>query len=164
MIKISTVKSTIVDAGKRIVKILRLGRSDVQTSNESMPFGVDANPLKGMTAIQVETGVKGKTIVIGYVNTEQLAKVGEIRIFAADSTGVKSFVHCKANGNVHVNGEINTAVAFVPLNAVLQKLSVDINANLTAIAASIATPGLPYAPVPVVIDASPAQVQSVKLP
>jgi len=164
MIKIGQIKSTVIEKGRRIIKILRLGRADVQTSFESMPFGVDASPLKNMTAIQVETATKGKTVVIGYINTEQLAEIGEIRIFAADSTGVKSFVHCKTNGNVNVNGSANSAVAYAALNITLQQLSLDINAELVKIAAGIATGGGTYAPQPITIDASGSEVQTVKLP
>jgi len=64
-----------------------------------MPYGIDSNPIKGMTAIYSTTGITGQEIIIGYVNTNQITKVGETRIFSTDSEGGNSFnIYLADNG------------------------------------------------------------------
>ena len=89
--------STEVDSKlRRLIKFLRLGKSDVQTAYQAGSYGMDSNPIKNMVAIYAETGKIGDTVIIGYINRDQLAEPGEIRIFSTDDDGgLKSYVWCK---------------------------------------------------------------------
>ena len=173
MVKITKIISSAIKNGRRILKILRLGKEDIQTSFESMPYGVDSVPVKDLIAIQMETSEKGKSVVVGYINKNQAASVGEIRIYATDTNGVeKGFVHLKndgvitANGTeIQLNGSTDNVVKFIPLDAGLQSQAGLVNTNLTQIAAILNTllPGS-YVPTPVVVNIAGSKVVTVKVP
>ena len=57
---VKVISSEIDNTKRRIVKFLRYGKSDVQTSFEAMPFGIDSSPTKDMIAIYAPTGENGK--------------------------------------------------------------------------------------------------------
>ena len=89
MINIVTIISTALDSfNRRIPKFLRFGKNDVQTSFESAPFGVDANPIKNTKAVYLNTGEKGKDVIVGYINKNQQANNGELRLYSMDSEAV----------------------------------------------------------------------------
>lgn len=173
MVKIAKIISSTIESGKRILKILRLGKEDIQTSFESMPYGIDSVPVKDLIAIQMQTGERGKTVIVGYINKNQLSDVGELRIYSTDSQGVeKSFVHLKNDGTIkaegstiELNGNIDNAVKFTPLDASLQSQVALINTNFTQIAAVLNTlaPGA-YVPTTVTVNINTSKVETVKLP
>ena len=173
MVKISKILSSSIDKGRRILKILRLGKEDIQTSYEAMPYGIDSVPIKDLIAIQMETAERGKSVIVGYINKNQIADVGELKIFATNSQGVEQgFVHLKndgtitANGTViELNGNIDNVVKFIPLDAGLQAQAVLVNSNFAAIAIVLNTllPGS-YTPIPVVVIVVASKVASVKVP
>lgn len=153
--------STITDAGKRILKFLQFGP---KSGNESMPFGVDSNPTKGMTAIFAETSNSGENVIIGYINKNQLAEVGEVRIFSTDANGsLKGFVWCKNDGKVQLNGNDYSSVRFEPLNTALTNQDNLINTELQKIALAITTLGGSYTPATVTTDISNSKSEDVKL-
>lgn len=173
MIKIVKIISSTIDAGRRIIKMLRLGKDDIQTSYEAMPFGVDSVPIKDLIALQMETGEKGKTVIVGYINKKQIADVGELRIYATNSAGVeqgsvylKNTGEAQINGTfIELNGAVNTAVKFAPLQTSLSAQDALINTNFTQIAAVLNTlaPGA-YVPTVVTTNIASAQEPTVKMP
>ena len=173
MVKISSIISSSLKSGRRILKILGLGKEDIQTSYESMPYGIDSSPIKDMIAIQMESSERGKTVVVGYINTKQVAAVGELKIYATDSQGVEQgSVHLKNTGEVvasgttiQLNGDIDNVVKFIPLDAGLQSEVALINVELAKIAAAINAiiPGS-YIPTPVTVNIASSKVATVKVP
>jgi hypothetical protein len=173
MVKISQIISSSIEKGRRILKILRLGKDDIQTSYESMPYGVDSVPIKDLVAIQMETAERGKSVIVGYINKNQVADVGELKIYATNSQGVEQgFVHLKNSGEVvasgttiQLNGNIDNVVKFIPLDAGLQAETVLINAELAKIAVGLnaIVPGS-YVPVPVTVNIAGSKVATVKVP
>lgn len=111
MITFSKFKEAFLEAGKRILKVQQFG---TKTATEVAPFGVDANPLKDMTAIFAETSNISESVIIGYINKNQLAKKGELRLYSLDdNNSVKSFIWLKNDGtleldadNINVNAEL----------------------------------------------------------
>ena len=172
MVKISKILSSSLKSGRRILKILGLGKEDIQTSYESMPYGIDSSPIKDMIAIQMESSERGKTVVVGYINTKQVADVGELKIYATNSQGVEQgSVHLKNTGEIvasgttiELNGNIDNVVKFTPLDAGLQAEVALINAELVKIAAGIATAGGAYVPTPVTVNIAGSKVATVKVP
>lgn len=173
MIKITKIISSSINSGRRILKILGLGKQDIQTSYESMPYGVDSVPVKDLIAVQMETSERGKTVIVGYINKNQIADVGELKIYATNAQGVeKGFIHLKntgvitANGQtIELNGNIDNVVKFIPLDSALQSQATAINTELTKIATAINSlaPGA-YVPTPVTVNIAASKVDTVKVP
>ena len=107
--KVVKIISSAIEEGFRRIKFQRLGKSDVQSSYQANPFGVDSQPIKDMQAIHAATGEKGESVVLGYINKALAAADGEIRIFSVDSDGaLKSYVHVKADGTIEINSGNST--------------------------------------------------------
>lgn len=164
MLNIVKVISTEVVNGFRRIKILRFGRGDVQTPTQATPFGFDSNPIANMRAIYGPTATNGKPVIIGYINTENLAAEGEMRLFSTNANGVqKAYVWLKNNGIAEINGNGDYAVKYNALSLSFAAYDAQINANLAAIAAAITGLGGTYVPTLVNADISTAKVDNVTL-
>lgn len=159
------------DLQRRIVKVLRKGKSDVQTAMEAAPFGIDSNPLKDMIAVYAPTEEKGKTVIIGYLNKNQLADVGETRLFSTDSDGtLKFYAWLKNDGTMEIGGNDYHMVRYEKLAEAFNELKQDFNDHITAYnshthtgvmvglgSTSFTTPGTPS-----VADITPAKIDEIK--
>lgn len=126
------ISATIDKLNRRIVKVLRFGLNDVQTNYSIAPYGDDSNPIAGMIALYSKTSSKKDTVIIGYINKNQLAQVGEKRLFSTDKDGnEKFFVWLKNDGTMQIGGDSNYAVKFNELKAEFNKLQNDFNNHLT---------------------------------
>jgi hypothetical protein len=117
-----------------------------------------------MVAIYSETGEKGKTIIVGYINKNQLADVGETRLYSTDETGLlKTYCWLKNDGSIELGGNTNNLVRYIPLNAGLQAEVNLINAELVKIAAVLNSliPGS-YTVLPIQIDISTSKIDELK--
>jgi hypothetical protein len=120
MIGVVKVISTSFDEAKRlIVKVLFRGKiidgkGDIRTPIEASPFGIDSNPTEKKVAIYAQSSVKGQYYIIGYLNTDRIAKVGETRIFSTNESGeLQAYVLATNAGNIlELNGNDNWAVKF----------------------------------------------------
>lgn len=139
--------------GRRIVKFLRYGNSDVQTSISAQPFGVDANPVKDMIAVYAPTSEMGKTVIIGYLNPDAVAEIGALRIYSTDTNGaVKAVIYLRANGDAEINGAEDNMVRYSKLETAFNDLKSDFNKLVTAFNAHLhptAAVGPPSPPTPV---------------
>lgn len=161
---ISTKIETVKGVKKRLVKFLGLGKADFQEHIEFSPAGIDSNPIKDMVAVYGPTGENGKSAVLGYINRNQLAEAGEIRLYSQNSFGaVQFYIYVKKNGTVEFNGNADNLVRYTPLNTGLQNQATAINAELTKIAAAIAAivPGL-YTPTPVQVNITQSKITEMK--
>lgn len=132
--------STEVDKlNRRVAKFLRYGRNDTQTALQAAPPGVDANPIRDMVAVYAPTSEKGDTVVIGYINKNQVAQPGEHRIFSINSNGeVQTSVHLKANGVIVITGQsieflgsAKTLARFQELKSGFDQLRDDLNSLIS---------------------------------
>lgn len=121
--------STALDSINRLkVKILRLGKSDVQDVLEISPYGTDTNPIKDMVAVYSPTSEKGKSIIIGYINKDRLAAPGEVRHFSTDADGaLKFYTWLKANGTLELGGSTNNLATHQGLKTGFDQLKTDLN-------------------------------------
>lgn len=120
--------SSIDDFKRRVVKLLRKGKSDVQTCIEVAPYGVDSSPIKDMVAIYAPTGINGQAVVVGYLNKNQKAETGEFRTFATDENGSEIFyTWMKKNGTIEIGGDADYAVKYSKLEQAFNQLKTDIN-------------------------------------
>lgn len=117
------------ELGQRIIKFLRLGKMDVQTSKQTGPFGIDSNPIRDMVAVYSPTEEKGKTVIIGYIHKNQLADVGETRVFSTDSSGtLKTYIWMHSNGIMDIGGNTKHLARFEELKTGFDLLKADFNA------------------------------------
>lgn len=161
MITFSKFFEATIEQGKRILKVNQYG---VKTADESAPFGVDSNPIKGMTAIYADTSNDSESVIIGYINENQIAQKGETRIFSLDENGnLKAFVWCKNNGEIHLNGNTSTAVKFEELKTAINNSDNLLNAELTKIQTAITALGGTYVKSNVTTNIDPSKSDKVKL-
>ena len=163
MINLVKVISTAIEAGRREIKVLRLGKQDVQTPIQAGPFGSDANPPANMRAIYMRTGVKGDTFVVGFINVDQLAEVGENRQFATDEDGNLIFeARMRNDGTYEIGGSSDNLIRHAALNTEMQKLATSITAELALISTAILGLGGAYPPGIINIDISAAKIEELK--
>jgi len=131
---LSRLISTSFDAAKRrLAKVLVNGLKDVRTGPESAPYGTDSNPIADMEAVYADTGARGRQVIVGYINKNQLAAVGEHRIYSTDSEGeLKTYIWLHSNGTMDLAGNSDNAVRYSKLAEVVTELQTDIN-NLKTI-------------------------------
>ena len=161
MITLSKLKSVAIEQGKRILKVMQYGP---KTANECGPFGLDSSPLENYTAIYSETANVGESLIIGYIQKNQIAQQGETRLFSLDSNGLlKAEIFCKADGTIILNGGVNSSIRYEPLNTELQKLKNDINTELLKVQTAITTLGGTYANRPLILDLTTAKSDTIKI-
>lgn len=160
MISTAKVKQWSIEKGKRVLKLLQFG---AKTAKVAAPFGDDANPIKDMTAIFAETSVSGEPFVIGYVNTDQLAAVGEKRIYSLKEDGsLSSFIWLKNNGTMEIGGDVDNAVRFNPLKTGISATDSAINAELVKIQTALLSVGGTYVPGIITTDIDGSKIEEIK--
>jgi len=133
MINVTKTISTSIKNAVRFVKFLRMGKSDVQECRQASPFGIDSAPTKDMAAIYAKTGEVGKPVIIGYINKNQIAEIGETRFFSTDENGtVKIALHLKNDGTAEFGGNTKNMVRFQELETGFNDLKTDFNNLVTA--------------------------------
>jgi hypothetical protein len=148
---------------KRIMKFLRLSKKDVQTAVEVGPYGFDSGAIKGMVAVYSKTIVDGKTVILGYWNKEQLAGIGELRLYGTNANGdLKCWTWLKNDGTYEVLGNGDNMVRYKPLDDSLQSFKNAISVELGKIATGIAGAGGSYTPGALSIDTSDAKIDRIK--
>ena len=139
MINLVKIISNSVVNGKRILKFLKYGLSDVRTAPESAPYGIDCNAPKDAIAVYVKTEHNGDDIIIGYINKNQLAEIGGLRLYSENG-----YMYLRQNGDLELLGNSNFAVKFNELKAAFDELQGQWNAFAnTYIAGGPAVQGAP---------------------
>lgn len=129
---VKVISSELDKLKRRIIKVLRFGRSDVRTPLEASPYGIDSVPVKDLIAIYSETGQDGDTVIIGYLNKNRLADIGENRLFSTDENGVLStFIWLKNDGTMEVGGDTDFMVRFSELETGFNQLKSDLNSLIS---------------------------------
>jgi hypothetical protein len=116
-----------------------------------------------MQAIFMQTGEKGKTVIVGYLNRNHISEKGEIRIYSTNESGaVQIFLHLKNDGTAEFGGDADNLVRYSPLNSELQAFKNALTVELGLIAAGIAIVGGVYTPGALSIDISNAKIDEIK--
>lgn len=165
-IAISKVVSTSITQKMRAIKAIVFGKADVREANECSPFGTDSNPVAGMNAIYANTTVNGIPVIVGYINQQQLADIGENRHFSTDSNGNVVFNTWQRNDGTYLMGtSINPTdytdflLRYTELNLALQDYLTLLN---VAIGTGIVSGGGTYTP-PDPLDISQAKIPNMKV-
>jgi len=158
--------------GQRLIKFLRLGRNDMREVPQAGPHGIDSHPVKDMVAIFANTASNGNGAVIGYINRNALAAVGETRIFSTDDQGAVQFaIHLRNNGTAEIGGDSDHMVRYSKLEEAFNELKGDFNAFIQVYNAhthSGVTPGSGATAIPAApgqqstADITPAKINEIK--
>jgi len=157
---VKVISTRIVD-NFRNVKFLRMGKSDIQETEQIGPHGFDSNPVKDMAAIYAPTLQQGEPVIIGFLNKKQIdLNPGESMMFSTDSDGVLStFIRMLDDGTMEIGGDADFMVRFNELKSGFDQLKDDFNNHLqnynthvhpgvtpgpssTAVTPSISTPSM----------------------
>ena len=110
----------------RIVKVLGLGKDDVRTADVSAPYGIDSNPVADMIAIYSDTYVSGEPVIIGYINQDQVAAPGELRLYSTDDNAEeKNYIWLKNSGTIEIGGDADNMVRYSELEKAFNQLKAD---------------------------------------
>lgn len=156
MITNATVDSTSTEDGMRMIKVDQFGAKEPY---ECAPFGFDSNPVKDMIAVYADTSETGEPIIIGYINENQLADVGELRLYNSN----KSYIWLKNDDTIELNGDSRTIVAFIDLKTELENTINKLNVELTKIQTAITALGGAYAQVNVEVNIDNSEVKDIKV-
>ena len=157
MFLVKIISTSINALNQRVAKFFRFGRSDVQSSLVSAPYGVDSNPVKDMVALYSSTGKDGKTVIIGYINKNSIANIGELRLFSTNSDAEEqNYIYLKNDGIIEVGGNTDNLVRFSDLKVAFDLFVNNFNTHTHLSSA----PGTPTPP-PVV--PSTANIDSAKI-
>lgn len=149
---------------RRIIKYLRYGLNDTQTSIEASAAGTDSSPIKDMVALYAQTSGTGESYIIGYLVKDKLAEPGEYRIFSTDDSGtLKTYIWLKNDGKIQLGGTADHAVRFSKLEDGFNQLKSDFNAFLTHVHGSSGTPPTPPA-IPSIASISQAKINEILTP
>lgn len=174
MLLLTKTLETIVQASKRVIKVLTLGRSASRTAHLVQPWGEDSNPV-GWKAIYADTGTTGQPVIIGFINPNVAVAKGEKKIFSTDADGVESTsLYLKADGTMVLGGGADYAVRYSELETAFNTLRTDFNNLVTvynlhihtsAAAGSPTTPLLPpNTGISSSADVSGAKVDEIRVP
>lgn len=160
MVTLSKVKEVFKDGAFRMFKVFQFG---AKTVAECSPYGFDSNPLlNDMDAVFAETSVSGEPIIIGFIQKNRFAGVGEVRLYSEDENGkTQAFMWLRNNGNLELNGRTDNLVKFKPLNVASIKLSSDINTELIKISAALSSLGGVYTISPIDMDISASKTETI---
>jgi hypothetical protein len=128
MITLTRVQQT----AEKFIKLLRFGKSDVQTSSLVSSWGIDSKPVKDTLAVHSETQERGETVCLGIIKEFSKTKEGETRIYCTDSTGAEKFeIYLRNDGKVEFNGSGNFLVKYNELKSGFDQLKSDFNGLVT---------------------------------
>lgn len=126
--------STAIKNFARSIKVSRFGKDDTVTGMEAMPYGEDSNPIAGMDAVYLELSSRKNKVIVGYVNKQQLADVGEKRIYSTDANGnVQFYIWLHSDGTCEFNGRDNHLTQYEALKIGFDQLKTDLNTALSAL-------------------------------
>lgn len=126
------------DLSRLVVKVLRMGRSDVQTGIAAQPYGVDSNPIADMVAVYSKTGENGKAVIVGYLNKNQVAGPGELRLFSTDGNGAEvMYAWLRSDGTMELGGDTDFMARFSELKAGFDQLKSDFNSHVNTFNAHV---------------------------
>jgi hypothetical protein len=155
------ISSLINNLSQRVITVIRSGKTDTVSAVEANAFGIDSNCPPGFSAVYAPTSMNGDPVILGYVNKNQKAGVGEFRFYSTDNNGnEKVYIWLTAQGNVQFGGNADNVTRYAALNSVLQSYFTSLN---TKLATAFSSASIPYTP-PLAPDLSSAKASTLQTP
>lgn len=118
-------------AKKLLVKVLLWGRNSGHQPKQAAPFGIDSNPVKGLVGVYAQINAN-ESVLVGYLNKDLLAQVGETRLFSTDNNGsLQTYIWLKKDGNILIGGDTDNAVGYTKLATEFNELKGKFNDLVT---------------------------------
>jgi len=154
MISVTKIISNTIDSTGRILsKFQRMGKNDIQETLTASSFGTDSRATKDMIAIHAQTGVSGESVVIGFINKNCLADVGENRIYSLkEDNTLSTYIWLKNDETMEIGGNTDFMVRYSELETAFNELKTSHNNLVTAFNTHMhatAATGPPSTPTPV---------------
>lgn len=164
MLSLSRVKQ----ATNEFIKILRLGKNDVQTVFPSLPHGLESKPIKEAIAVYASTMNSGDAVTVGYIQLNlERTQEGETLLYSTDSSGNRVFEILLNNaGECELGGNSDFLARFNELKNGFDQLTSDFNAFVSVFNSHVhisAAPGSPNAPTATPASATTASIDSAKI-
>lgn len=165
---LTTIKSSSIAKGIRTITASLFGPDDARSAEEVAPFGIDACPVPGLQALYIQTSKSTEPVFVGYINKQQLATPGEVRLYWTDANGAEvGRVWGHNDGTVEIGGtgsagsNLNHATQFEALNT---QLTAYINALNIAIGLGVTNAGGTYTPPTTPLDISLSKITKILVP
>lgn len=148
---------------RRFLQVRIAGETDTREVEFLSQAGEDSSPENGATVLLVNVG--GRWFAIAADDgIEPEAQPGEKHLYSSNNSQKRASVVLRTDGLAEINGNADFAVRFNALEALMNTLVDNINAELTNIQTAISDLGGTYNRVDIAIDLAMARVESVKLP
>ena len=161
-----TVLGTVLSYLNNIVTATTLGKSLTRTAVQVAPYGSDTVPIKGMQALFMDTANPNNPVMVGYVNKQALAAVGENRHYATDANGNTVFnMWQRADGTLLIGTSVSPSDYIdnlVRYEKLLEGLTTYIDALNAAIVTGVGSAGGTYTPPTTPLDISAAKITEIK--
>lgn len=130
---ISTYISSALKAAKRVLTLNVFGTYDPRTASECAPFGYDAVPGKKLKALFIKTTSNSEPVCAGYINDQQVATAGQVRLYSTDDTGaVQTYILLREDAKMEIGGNANHMTQFEGLQTAFNTLRGDLNSLISA--------------------------------
>lgn len=145
-------------ADVRLLQVQLSNASDIQTVQYMPMAGDDSPPQIGDLVVVMPIG-PAFMVALGIQDSiVPSMAAGERKLYSRDGAGaIAAFINLLAGGDLELNGNVNTAIRFTPLDTALQLLVTAINAALATKADASGTAGA------LTLDISTAESPTVKL-
>jgi len=122
---VKTIATKLEDAYRHI-KVQVMGKNDIQTPAEALPYGIDSNPVKDLVAVYAASSVKGEPVILGYLQKNRLAEVGALRLYATDDAGAEqNYIYLRADGTIEMGGAEDNMVRYSKVETAFNMLKDD---------------------------------------
>lgn len=158
---LTIIKNSAIVNGLRTITATMFGPADVKATAEAAPFGYDGSPIAGLNGLYLKTTNRSRAFFIGFINTNQKAQPGEVRIYATDARGnevVKTWLH--NSGDLEIGGTSsvvnpNHLTQWEALKTALDNYFTVLNANVNTGITGLG--GLYVTPPPIVLEPAKAK-------
>lgn len=147
-----------------LLQVVLSSDTDVQTVELMQGAGDQVSPENGSKVLVISNGPAYKIAIAVDDMTAIALEVGERAIAAVIDGGVKSSVHCKADGNLVFNNGADYAVQFAALKVGFDQLKKDLNGHFHGPAGTPPAGAIPPGMIPSTASIDGSKVDKVRMP
>lgn len=150
-------------ANKLLLQVEVTDPDDVRTIEAVTQAGDDTNPPNGARVVILSITDNYQVAIGADDGIEPTMDAGEKKLYSVSSGAIAAYINLLANGDIELNGNANTAVAFAALASGFNQLVTDFNTHVhSGVTSGGASTLIPTSTSSA--DISAAEVTEVKLP